>query len=59
MITITVKKAYGAATVQSRISAPTIERAIEIAGANAQIVSPIEPEAFFCSPTPQPLKEAA
>lgn len=47
MITVTIEKRYGAATVHARVSAPTIERAVEIAGPNARVRFPIEGETFF------------
>ena len=50
MITITVEKRYGKGghtAVRSRISAPSIEQALRIAGEEASVVFPIDPEAFF------------
>ena len=47
MITVTVEKRYGAATVRAKVSAPTIERAVEIAGEGARLVLPIKGETFF------------
>lgn len=49
MITITVRKRFGAATVKSRVSAPSIERALRIAGKGAKVVFPIDGESFFSS----------
>lgn len=51
MITVTVEKRYGAATVRARVSAPTIERALELAGPNARVQFPIDGEAFFADVT--------
>ena len=52
MITVSVEKRYGAngdTKVRARISAPTIERAVEIAGGSpgARLVLPIKGETFF------------
>ncbi len=50
MITVTVEKRYGAngdTKVRARISAATIERAVEMAGENARLVLPIDGGAFF------------
>ena len=47
MIAVTIEKRYGAATVRARVSATTIERAVEMAGAGARLVLPIEGETFF------------
>ncbi len=47
MITVTVEKRYGAATVRARVSAPTIERAVQLAGPSARVVFPIDGETFF------------
>jgi hypothetical protein len=50
MITVTVEKRYGAATVRARVSAPTIERAVELASSygigEARVVFPIDGETF-------------
>ena len=50
MVTIKVRKRYGAATLESRVTAESIERAVELAGPGAEIVFPLEPEAFFAPP---------
>lgn len=50
MIKVTVERRYGAVTVRSRVTAPSIERALEIAGEGAILVLPIEPDAFFQMP---------
>lgn len=53
MITVAIEKRYGAATVHARVSAPTIERAVEIAGPGTpegcvtRVRFPIEGETFF------------
>ncbi len=49
MITVTVEKKYGATTIHAKISAHTIERAVELAGPNAHVEFPINGEAFFAS----------
>jgi len=46
MITLTIEK-RGIATVRARVTAPSIERALDLCGANARVVFPIEPEPFF------------
>jgi hypothetical protein len=47
MIKVTVERRYGSVTVKSRVTAPSIERAMELAGGDASLVLPIEPDAFF------------
>lgn len=50
MVTITVEKWYGASgstAVRARISAPSIERAVELAGPNICVIFPIDGETFF------------
>jgi len=52
MITVTIEKRYGASgatKLRAKVSAPTIERAVEIAGLNARVEFPIEAQAFFAS----------
>ncbi|MDQ3316866.1 MAG: hypothetical protein M3522_05965 [Actinomycetota bacterium] len=51
MITITATKRYGATTLRVRVSAPTIERALELAGPGARVEFPIDGEAFFAATT--------
>lgn len=56
MITATVEQKQGAATRQMKVSAPSIERVLEISGSGrpdtkVRIVFPIDAEAFF-APTP-------
>ena len=50
MITVTVEKRYGAATVRARVSAPTIERAVALADSygegGVRVVFPIDGETF-------------
>jgi len=48
MITLTIEK-HEITTVRARITAPSIERALELCGENARVVFPIEPESFFVS----------
>lgn len=50
MIKITVERRYGTVTVRSGVTAPSIERAMELAGEGAVLVLPIEPDAFFQTP---------
>lgn len=40
MISLTVERRYGTATVRARIAAPTIERALELCGGDARAVLP-------------------
>jgi hypothetical protein len=47
VISIRVEKRYGDVTVYSRVTAESIERALEIAGEGARVVFPIEGEEFF------------
>jgi len=54
MITVTIEKRYGASgatTVRARVSAPTIERAVELADSygegGVRVVFPIDGETFF------------
>jgi hypothetical protein len=54
MICVTVEIGDGALTHRARITAPSIERALEIAGEGkpgrrVHLVFPIDPEAFFVS----------
>ncbi len=49
MVTIRVEKRYGPATVHSRVTAPTVEQALALAGEGARVVSPIDTELFFAS----------
>jgi hypothetical protein len=63
MIRVTVEIREGALTYPTRVSAPSIERALEIAhggkpGRRVRLVFPIEPEAFFVTEGPG-RKEAA
>jgi len=59
MITVTVTKKYGAATVRARVSAPTIEEVVAIAGPNARVEFPIDGETFFAPVTEQGIDFAA
>ena len=47
MINVIVERRYGTASVRSRVTAPSIERAVQLAGEGASIVFPIDPHAFF------------
>lgn len=47
MINVTIERRYGTATVRSRVTAPSIERAMQLAGEGARLVFPVDPEAFF------------
>jgi hypothetical protein len=47
MITIRVEKRRGNATVRFWVTAPSIERALEIAGEGARVLFPIDGEKFF------------
>ena len=63
MISVTVKIREGALTHRTRVTAPSIERALKIAGGGkpgrrVRLVFPIEPEAFFVTEVPG-RKEAA
>jgi hypothetical protein len=63
MIRVTVEIREGALAYQARVTAPSIERALKIAGRGkpgrrVRIVFPIDPEAFFVTADPV-RKEAA
>jgi hypothetical protein len=47
MIAVTVEKSYGTATLRVRVRAGSIERALRLAGQDARVVFPIDPEPFF------------
>ena len=47
MITLRVEKRYGNVLVRSRVTAASIEGALELAGEGARVVFPIDGEAFF------------
>ncbi len=47
MITLRVEKRYGNTLVRSRVTATSIEGALERAGEGARVVFPIDAEAFF------------
>jgi len=47
MITVAIKKSHGATTLRAKVSAPTIERAVEIAGPGARVEFPVDGETFF------------
>ncbi len=48
MITLTIEK-HGITTVRARVTAPSIEQALELCGKNARIVFPIETDPLFAS----------
>jgi hypothetical protein len=58
MISIRVQKRRGEATVRFRVTAPSIERALEIAGEGARVVFPIDGEEFFASEADASSREA-
>ena len=63
MIRVAVEIREGALTHRTRVTAPSIERALKIAGGGkpgrrVRLVFPIEPEAFFVTEVPS-RKEAA
>jgi hypothetical protein len=63
MIRVAVEIREGALTHRTRVTAPSIERALKIAGGGkpsrtVSLVVPIDPEAFFVTEVPG-LKEAA
>ena len=63
MIRVAVEIREGALTHRTRVIAPSIERALKIAGGgkpgrSVRLVFPIDPEAFFVTEVPG-LKEAA
>jgi hypothetical protein len=63
MIRVTVEIREGALTHRTRVTAPSIERALKIAGEEklgrrVRLVFPIDPEAFFLTEVPS-RKEAA
>lgn len=47
MISIRVEKRRGEATVRFRVTAPSIERALEMAGEGTKVLFPIDGEKFF------------
>ena len=49
MISISVEKRHGTVIVHSQVTAPSIERAIEVAGEGAKVVFPIDGREFFVS----------
>ncbi len=56
MITVTVEQKQGAATRQMKVSAPSIERALQISGSgkpdtDVRVVFPIDAEEFFAPTT--------
>ena len=60
MITVTVNRTHGAQTVRARISAPSIEEAVRIAGEGARLEVPIDGKLFFAPQEGYPVaKEGA
>ena len=49
MIAVTVEKRYGTAIARVRVIAVSIERALRLAGEDARVVFPIDPELFFAA----------
>jgi hypothetical protein len=49
MIEAMVEKSCGAARAKARVRAASIERALCLAGADARLVFPIDPEPFFAA----------
>jgi hypothetical protein len=47
MITLRVEKRYSSTLIRSRLTATSIEGALELAGEGARVVFPIDGEAFF------------
>ncbi len=46
MVTLVVERRYGHTTMRARVSAPSIERALRLCGADARVVSSIDQEGF-------------
>jgi len=49
MIAVTVEKRCGTASLRVRVRAASIERALRLAGEDARLVFPIDPEPFFAA----------
>jgi hypothetical protein len=47
VITVTVEKKYGPVTVNAKVSAPSIEEAVDKFGPDARVVFPIDGDTFF------------
>ena len=47
MVTLRIERRYGTATVRARVTAPTVEQALQLCGADARVVFLKEPEGFF------------
>jgi hypothetical protein len=63
MLCVTIEVREGAATLRVRITAPSIERALKLAGdgvpaRRVRLLFPIDPEAFFAAENPD-RREAA
>ena len=62
MIPVTIEKRYGAATtIKVKVTAPSIEEAVEKFGFGAKVVFPIDGETFFekLDPAATPVPEYA
>ena len=59
MVTVVVERRYGHTTVRSRVSAPSVERALQLCGAHGRVVFPIDPEGFFASRSADGLTRAS
>ena len=59
VISIRVEKHRGFVTVRFRVTAPSIERVLEIAGEGARVVFPIDAEGFFAEEANTSTSEAA
>ena len=58
MIAVTVEKNYGTATARMCVRAASIGRALRLAGDDARVVFPIDPEQFFAAQnTPEGIRE--
>jgi hypothetical protein len=58
VISIRMEKLRGFVTVRFRVTAPSIERALEIAGEGARVVFPIDAEGFFAEEANTSTREA-
>jgi hypothetical protein len=58
MINVRVQRRCGNVTVRFRVTAPSIERVLEIAGEGTRVVFPIDAEEFFASEATASTREA-
>lgn len=49
MVTVMIEKTYGSATVRASVTAPSIERALQVAGPRARVIFPLDPDLFFAT----------